>query len=329
MLKIATIGTNFIVDAFLSAVAANEGIECCAMYTRKREHAQPLADKFHVPAIYTDLDEMLSEPSIDIVYIASPNSLHYVYAKQILNKGKHVICEKPFTSNKAQCAELFALAREKKRFLFEAIKTVHTANFNKIRELLPKLGDIKLVQSNFSQYSSRYDAYVNGEEPNIFNPAFSGGAIADIGIYCLHFIVALFGLPLEGRYEPNLGPNGIDTSGSGILKYPDFVASFSCAKDSTSECITQIQGTKGAISVHSQPSNCAQFTYHDRLNKTSEDRSLPVHEATLYEEVRDFVRIIQEDDVAEYERLRAETCQVMEVFEQLRKGAGIRYGDDC
>ena len=157
----------------------------------------------------------------------------------------------------------------------------------------------------------------------------SGGAIADIGIYCLHFIVALFGLPLEGRYEPILGPNGIDTSGSGILKYPDFVASFSCAKDSTSECITQIQGTKGAISVHSQPSNCAQFTYHDRLNKSSEDLSLPVHEATLYEEVRDFVRIIQEDDVAEYERLRAETCQVMEVFEQLRKGAGIRYGDDC
>ncbi len=332
MYHIATIGTNFIVNAFLKAVSAAEGIQCTAMYTRKREHAQPLAEKFHIPTIYTDLDEMLKDPAIDIVYIASPNSLHYVYAKQILNAGKHVICEKPFTSNMRQCEELFALANKQQRFLFEAIRTVHSANFLKIRSLLPKLGEIKLVQSNFSQYSSRYDAYLKGENPNIFNPAFSGGALADIGIYSLHFIVALFGIPQEVQYYPNLGENGIDTSGCGILKYPDFLASFSCAKDSQSEPITQIQGTLGTISVHSQPSICGQFHYHDRLAKTCEDLSDTALESalrdSLYEEVRDFVRILRENDTAEYERLALETCQVMEVFERLRKSAGIRFGDD-
>ena len=328
MLTIATIGTNFIVDAFLTAIEANEGIQCIAMYTRKKEHALALAQKFHIPSIYTDLDEMLDDPTIDIVYIASPNSLHYVYAKQILAKGKHVICEKPFTSNVKQCEELFALAEKNNRFIFEAIKTVHVPNFHKIKELLPKLGDIKLIHSNFSQYSSRYDAYVNGENPNIFNPSFSGGAIADIGIYCLHFIVALFGTPQQTHYFPNLGPNGIDTSGSGILLYPDFVASFTCAKDCSCELITQIQGTKGTITVHSQPSSIEQFTFTDVKTKQTEVLSIQQHPAFLYDEVKDFVRILQENDVEEYKRLKQETIDVMRVFEDLRKGAGIRYGDD-
>ncbi len=328
MLHIATIGTNSIVDSFLSAVKENEGIQCVAMYTRKREHAQSLAEKYQIPTIYTNLDEMLDDPMIDIVYIASPNSLHYVYAKQALNKRKHVICEKPFTSNMKQCEELFALAQEKERFIFEAIITIHEPNFAKIKELLPNLGDIKLVHSNYSQYSSRYEAYLKGENPNVFNPAFSGGAIADIGIYCLHFIIGLFGVPQKAQYFPNLGPNGIDTSGIGILEYPDFKASFTCAKDSKSELLTQIQGTEGTISVHSQPSLVSQFTVYDLKNKTSEEISKKSLAFSLYSEVKDFVRIFNEMDWEAFKACKKETCDVMQVFESMRKGAGIRYGDD-
>lgn len=329
MLTVATIGTNFIVDAFLSAVEANEGIQCVAMYTRKKEHALSLAEKFHISTIYTDLDAMLEDPAIDIVYIASPNSLHYIYAKQILNKGKHVICEKPFTSNVKQCEELFALAEEKHRFIFEAIITAHAPNYLKIKEALPQLGEIKLVHSNFSQYSSRYDAYVNGENPNVFNPAFSGGALADIGIYCLHFIVGLFGKPEKVQYYPNIGPNGIDTSGTAILQYTTFIASFTCAKDCNSELITQIQGTKGTFSVHSQPSIVGQFTYHDIKTKQSEDCSVEQSSYSLYHEIHDFVKIIANNDMEEYRQLKEETRLVMQVFEQVRKSAGIRYGDDA
>ena len=90
MLNVATIGTNFIVDWFLKSVQDNQGIRCCAMYTRKKEHAEKLAEKYHIEMIYTDLDEMLSNPEIDIIYIASPNSLHYTYAEKALTAGKHV-----------------------------------------------------------------------------------------------------------------------------------------------------------------------------------------------------------------------------------------------
>ena len=76
MIRVATIGSGFIVDWFLNAVSQNEGIECVAMYTRKRENALKLAQQYHIDTIYTDLDEMLAQPNIDFVYIASPSSLH-------------------------------------------------------------------------------------------------------------------------------------------------------------------------------------------------------------------------------------------------------------
>lgn len=328
MLNVATIGTNFIIDWFLKSVQDNQGIRCCAMYTRKKEHAEKLAEKYHIEMIYTDLDEMLSNPEIDIIYIASPNSLHYTYAEKALTAGKHVFCEKPLVSDNEQCAKLYELAEKKQRFLFEAIVTLHAPNYHLIREYLLKLGDIKLIQSNFSQYSSRYDAYLRGENPNVFSPEFSGGALADIGIYCLHFIVGLFGLPKQCAYYPNLGPNGIDTSGSGILCYGDYTASFSCAKDSESTCITQIQGTKGAITLYSQPSKCSRFTFHDRCSKETSEPSIEQEDNVLYYEVKEFVRIINENDLSAYRALSQESKDVMQVYETLRKGAHIHFSDD-
>ena len=97
-MKVATIGTGFIVDWFLNAVKQNEGISCVAMYSRNVEHAKNLKEKHEVKKVYTDLDEMLNDSEIDCVYVASPNSLHFEQSLKALKAGKHVICEKPFTS---------------------------------------------------------------------------------------------------------------------------------------------------------------------------------------------------------------------------------------
>ena len=191
MLNVVTIGTSFITDLFLQAVEQLEGIRCTGMYTRTRDHALALAQRHGVCAIYTDLDEMLAADA-DIVYIASPNALHAEHAEKALRAGKHVICEKPFTMTSAQARALFQLAEQKQRFLFEAIVTQHMPNYHAIRDLLPRIGKIKVVQSNFSQYSSRYAQYLSGSVPNVFSPQWGGGALADIGIYCIHFIVGLF-----------------------------------------------------------------------------------------------------------------------------------------
>lgn len=326
-MKVATIGTGMIVGWFLNAVKDNEGIECVGVYSRNEASGKKLAEEFKVKKVYTDLDDMLAEDEIDFIYVASPNSLHYEQSLKALQAGKNVICEKPFTSTVEQLDTLIQTAKEKKLFLFEAIVTIHNPNYKIIKENLDKIGDVRLVQCNFSQYSSRYNLYLKGEEPNVFSPKFSGGALSDINIYCLHFTMGLFGAPNDVHYYPNIGRNGIDTSGIAILEYDSFQAVCVGAKDTRSECISQIQGEKGYITVHSEPSRCAQFDLYLGAEKV-EDLSVKQRDISLYYEVQDFIKIYHEKDYAACEQLLEHSHRVLEVYEKLRKDAGITFACD-
>lgn len=265
-MKVATIGTGFIVDWFLTAVQESAGISCVAMYSRKESSARTLADKYEIDKIYTKLDEMLKDEDINFVYVASPNSLHFEHALKALKAGKNVICEKPFTSTVKEFDCLVKEAQARHLYLFEAIVTAHMPNYLRMKEELPRLGTIRMVQCNFSQYSSRYDKFLQGETPNVFNPEFSGGALADINIYNLHYVIGMFGKPKKVHYYANLHDNGIDTSGVVLLQYDGFQAVCVGCKDTRSECIAQIQGEKGFITMRSETSRCA--VYHtDRQRK--------------------------------------------------------------
>ena len=208
----ATIGTGFIVDWFLTAVQESANISCVAMFSRKESSARMLADKYEIDKIYTNLDDMLKDEEINFVYVASPNSLHFEHALKALQAGKNVICEKPFTSTVEEFDRLVKEAQDRHLYLFEAIVTAHMPNYLRMKEELPRLGTIRMVQCNFSQYSSRYDKFLQGETPNVFNPEFSGGALADINIYNLHYVIGFFGKPKTVHYYANKHANGIDTS---------------------------------------------------------------------------------------------------------------------
>ena len=166
---------------------------------------------------------MLADPDIDLIYIATPNSLHYRQAKAALLAGKNVLCEKPFVPTVAEADELIRLAKERHLFLFEAITTAHHANYALVKEHLPDIGPLRIVSCTFCQYSSRYDALLSGQVPPVFDPACCGGALMDLNLYNVHFVVGLFGEPMSVSYHPNLYRNGIDTSGILLLEYPDFL----------------------------------------------------------------------------------------------------------
>ena len=312
-MKIATIGTGFIVDTFLQAVKESEGISCVAMYSRKKEHAQPLAEKYEIDTIYTNLEEMLEDDNINFVYVASPNSLHFSYTLTAMKAGKHVICEKPFTSTVKELDILLDYAKTHGRYLFEAITTAHMPNYHSIQDALPSIGPIRMIQCNFSQYSSRYDRFLAGETPNVFNPAFSGGALSDINIYNLHFVIGLFGKPEAVHYYPNRHANGIDTSGVAILSYPGYQAICVGCKDTKSTNMAQIQGEKGYIMVNTETSRCGDvITY---IGKNSQKISEVQNENALYYELQDFRDIFKQEDTLRMEALWEESHQVMEVYE--------------
>ena len=166
-MRLAVIGTGKIVkDAFeaLQDIPA-EKITVQAVFGRphSREKAEALAKAYGVPEVYTDYAELLAKAPVDFVYIGLVNSAHFDYAKQALLAGRNVILEKPSTSSYAETKELAKLAVEKGLYLFEAVTLLHMPNFEGIRQSLNEIGDIKLIQCNYSQYSSRYDAYKEGK----------------------------------------------------------------------------------------------------------------------------------------------------------------------
>ena len=326
MIRVATIGSGFIVDWFLNTVSQNEGIECVAMYTRNRQNAEGLANQYHIDTIYTDLDEMLAQPNIDFVYIASPNSLHAPQALKCLKANKHVIVEKPFASNMREFEEVVEYATTHHLYLFEAIVTLHMPNYLTLKNRLSELGPIRMVQCNFSQYSSKYDKFKAGELPNVFNPAFSGGAMADISIYNLHFTIGLFGTPKSVHYFANKHANGIDTSGVCILEYDGFHAVCVGAKDTRSKCIAQVQGENGYALVESETSRVAHLDFV--INQQVEHLTIEQNDIALYYEVKEFVEIFEKDDYDACLAKLAHSREVMKVFEAVRKSANIVYDAD-
>ncbi len=342
-MRLAFIGTGKIIADALYAVSVLDCIERTAVFARphSEDKARALAEEYDIKEVFTDYEALLSESTADTVYIGLVNSAHYEYARKALLNGKNVILEKPFTGFYKEALELEQLALEKKLFLLEAITILHNDVYPKLKGSLSKLGAIRMVQANYSQYSSRYDNYRNGIADHAFSGEYYGGALFDINIYNIHYCVSLFGKPSAVQYYPNLGFNGIDTSGVLILKYENFVAVCSGAKDSDSRCFVSIQGEDGDMLIDSKPNVASELCLHyvdpDCREKVrdaagAEVRRMreevfkaPAVHHRMTREFADFARIIDEKDYKLGESLLEESVAVIEILEKARLSAGIKF----
>lgn len=330
-MKIGTVGTNFIVDRFIDAARRTGEAEIEAVYSRNGETARAFAEKHGVSKTFTDRGAFLNDPSLDFIYVASPNSLHYEWSRDALLAGKNVICEKPFVSKAAELERLAEIAGQKNLFLFEAVTVPHLPNFRLIREKLPELGQIRFVQLNFSQYSSRYDAFLEGKNPNVFSPEFSGGALMDLNCYNLAFTQRLFGEPDDVHYFANTAESGagkyIDTSGVLVLKYKGFIAELVAAKDSASKNYVQIQGEKGYICAESAAGGLPEgFSLSTKAG--TEHFNLQDYPNALYYEMLDFTSAFISGDPSACREELAASLAAARLLDRARKDAGIVFAAD-
>ncbi|WP_018659923.1 Gfo/Idh/MocA family protein [Allofustis seminis] len=231
MLKLATIGTSWITEQFIEAALASKQYTCEAIYSQNLKTATQWAEKWHANNAYNRLADLLQNPEIDAVYIASPNSLHYEQALQAIIHQKHVIIEKPMVTSLKQWDALIEASRKNNVYLFEAARHIHSADFKYLQNLfweLKEKNDKPFLGGNFTmgQYSSRYDQYLKSLEqhkpvPNVFSPEFSGGTLMDLSIYPLYLALALLGQPRAAKMFTVNGPNQIDLVNQIILTYDD------------------------------------------------------------------------------------------------------------
>ncbi len=325
-IRLGTIGSGVIVHSILDAVKATGGIALEAVYSRSAEKGAKLAAEYGTQKVYTRLEEMLADEAVNFVYVASPNSLHYAQVKQALESGKNVICEKPFCTKGAQVRELTELAKQKGLFLVDATPTAFLPNFQALKELLPKVGRVRLVQCSYCQYSGRYDQVLAGEVPNIFNPAFAGGCLQDINYYNVYFNVALFGRPESAVYYPNLCATGVDSSGVVVMRYPGFVSENTGAKDTWGINAAQIQGEKGFIYIENGSNGIASVRVVTKVS--DETVNLQPNPDRWYYEIQEMTRVLLADDYEGIYRRLEVTADVIDVIEGVRRQAGIRFEGD-
>ncbi len=325
-IRLGTIGSGPIVHSILDNVAVTDGIRLAAVYSRTEEKGKQLAAEYGADKVYTDLDEFLEDEEVNVVYVASPNLLHYEQTKKALLAGKNVVCEKPFCTKAEQARELAALAKEKHLLLVDAVPTAFLPNFEVVKRELPKVGKVKLVLGNFSQYSSRYDQVLEGGKPNVFNPEYGGGCLMDINFYNVYLNIALFGKPQEAIYFPNIYEGLADTSGILIMKYDGFVSESAGAKDTWGVNYFQIEGEKGYIYVKSGSNRMAGVqvvTKDSEENFNEQEKPNPWY----YEVGKLTSLLLNEDYETIYQGLDV-MVDVMEVLELARKKAGILFPND-
>ncbi|MDY2627557.1 MAG: Gfo/Idh/MocA family oxidoreductase [Lachnospiraceae bacterium] len=333
MIKLAVTGTGKLVQEILPVLTELTEIEVAVLCGTKRSEnmVQKLCKEYEIPMGFTDYMEMLDSEElkdIDAVYLAVPNDLHYSMAKEALGAGVNVFLEKPFASNEREARELIELARKKRLYLTEAISNQYLPVYEKVRKLLSKLGRIRIVNCNFSQYSSRYDQFMEGECPRAFDPGHSGGALMDLNCYNLHFAAGLFGEPQEVLYHANVN-RGADTSGVVHLIYPDFQCICTGAKDSDGPCELVIQGTGGYLLLKTK-SNILEGPVYLHLNKNHKTEEIEIEEPKhrMIPEFLAYARMLEKKDYEQCLKRQEETLLVSRILDLARKSAGIHFPAD-
>lgn len=323
-MKLGIIGSGMIVNDLLSFVESIENIELVAILGREksREKIEKIVNQHHIKKAYYDYDELLNDSQIDTIYIALPNHLHYEYTKKALLHNKHVICEKPFTSNVIELDELIKIAKQQNCLLFEAITNQYLPTYQDIKNKLDEIGKIGIISSNYSQYSSRYDAFKRGEILPVFDVNQSGGALMDLNIYNIHFVVGLFGEPKHVHYFANI-ERGIDTSGIVVLEYDSLKAICIGAKDCDAPITSTIQGDLGCIKIEGPTSTLADVSLIKNKEKYVID-SLDKHR--MYSEFKCFSEYIDNKDYEVCDKMLKHSRIVTDVLTKARKSANIVFG---
>lgn len=318
-MKVAAIGTGMIAEEFLRVQQYIPEIEVTALCSTERSHEKGLAlqSKYKIHDLYSDYQLCLENESVDTVYIATPNHLHYEQALNALLKGKNVICEKPFALHSEELDILSNLADKSKLILVEAITNQYLENYGVIKDNLSEIGEIRVVELNYSQYSSRYDKFREGGISPVFDPDKGGGALRDLNVYNIHLAVGLFGKPRDVNYFGNI-KSGIDTSGILVLDYSTFHVVCVAAKDSVGNNISTIQGDDGTIFIKGATNILPSIVIEKKGQKRKKyDENDFFHR--MYNEFIEFSKMIEYKDFSYRDVKLEQSKAVLEVIDQALK----------
>lgn len=323
MFRIGIIGAGWIAHKMSLGIAPLKDIEIYAIASRSIEKAKEFATEHNIPAAYGSYEEMLDDPEVDLVYIATPHSHHFAHAMLALEHGKPVLVEKAFTANAKQAEILIETARSKGLFITEAIWTRYMPLSHKIRDIMESgiIGDPRIITATL--------CYMMEHKERIIRPDLCGGALLDLGVYALNFARMYFGTDIVKTVSNcHLGPTGMDMHESISLSYADGrMANLQSGALCLNDRQGIISGTEGYIRVDNI--NCPEVVevyrnYELVARFTRPEDMINGYEYQVIEAKRCIESGLTESPMMPHE----ETISIMKQMDALRKEWGVLYPYD-
>lgn len=323
MLKLGIIGTGWITVQFVEAAEATGEYELTAIYSRHEEAAQSFASKTHQAAIYTDMTAFLAS-SLDVVYVASPNSLHASQTIAALKAGKHVVCEKPLVTHPSQLKAIQAALDENPHVMvFEAARHIYDPNFKVIADYVQQ-HQVTGATLAYMKYSSRFDAYLAGKNPNVFSPKFGGGALMDLGVYLVYAALGWFGQPTSATYQAHLLKSGVDGDGVMRFEYPAFGVTLITGKNSNYFAPSELFFGKKTLQLDTP----GELNGLKEVGEVTRDLSVPHDDNPMHDEVLYFAHALNTHDRAAFAGKWQLAQQVHQLMGSMRAQTAIHFDDD-
>lgn len=334
MLKLGIIGTHIITDQMLDAAKTTGRYHLTTVYSRTLDRAKQFGKPYGATEFYDSLEDFFDEGDFDVVYIASPNSLHYEQVRLAIENDKFIIVEKPAFVNPEEFSGIESLlhAHPKAR-LVEAARHIHTGIFGQAKAKMNTMKHLQGGTFTVMKYSSRYDKVLAGDKPypNIFTPEFAGGALQDLGVYGVYAAVDLFGAPNSVVYFPTMVASGVDGKGVAILTYDSFEVTLNVGKTANSYLGSEIYGLKDTLYFDSIFDTTKVTYYNDK--KQPEPIKAPVfYTNSMVDEMNDFADVFENpddpDQLKRYNKWFDLARTVNSVMFDLRQSADLTFPSD-
>ena len=315
------LGTGAIARQFVEGLGELPEAEVLAAGSRSEASAERFAEERDIPRRYGTYEDLAADPDVDIVYVATPHPFHAGNVELCLGAGKAVLCEKPFTVNAAEAERVIGLARERGLFLMEGMWTRFFPLMGELRRLLSAgvIGEPRMLTADFG-FRDEFDP-----RSRKFDPGLGGGALLDVGVYCISLASSLFGRPSEVAGAGHLGQTGVDEQSAAILVHDGGRLSVLCfaTRTGTPQEAT-VMGTEGYVKIHSNWWRPRAMTLH-RPGEREELVEAPITGNGFNYEAAEVMRCLDEGMTESDVMPLDETLSVMRTMDEIRAAWGLRY----
>ncbi len=319
MIKFGVMGAGKIAHRFCQAMnGINETLYAIA--SRDLERAARFVTNYGFAKAYGTYEELLADPEVKCVYVATPHGLHYEHVKLCLEAGKNVLCEKAFTLNRREAQDLFDLARVKGLFVMEGMWTRFLPAIQEVKKVVDQgeIGDIIEIDADFCFESGA------SADDRLFDPALGGGALLDVGIYPLTLVNLFLGVPDSFDTEVTMGPTGVDVTEKITYFYPHATAVMNASIVADLGREAYIYGTKGYIHIPAFWSTEVATVYnkdHKIVREIAVKHLVNGLEYEIFETIRCIRKKELESSVCPHEA----TLEILRQTDEIRASWNFRY----